>query len=284
MRSRSRNACLFSKAPIYGYFLLLSILLHPHFAVAQPRHYRGNPGGLEDQVRALVDAARKGDQAPFRALAIPDASSWFRQMLGEVPGAALAAKYEEGRAEFETVLPALIRQAAETRKDIQIRHDDELVRDPFFLALRAVMRQPDKVLAVVLNPRDDKSRFHLGYFVYLDGFFRYVGWLFVVTPNHENELFLARPGIKLQYPEILQKPRPRYPQAAKSAGIQGTVRLAANVTSSGKLKDVRVVSGHPFLVEAVTGVVSGWQFKPLAVEGKPIETPVLLEFTFTIQS
>jgi outer membrane biosynthesis protein TonB len=44
---------------------------------------------------------------------------------------------------------------------------------------------------------------------------------------------------------------PVYPELAKRNNIRGSARVELLITQDGRVKDVRVIGGHPILVEAV---------------------------------
>src|SRR5207253_2879396 len=70
---------------------------------------------------------------------------------------------------------------------------------------------------------------------------------------------------------LIKKVEPEYPEQAKQDHIQGLVELKALVGTDGTVKGIKVISGDPRLVDAVSKAVRGWWFKPYAPEGKPIE-------------
>jgi TonB family protein len=66
---------------------------------------------------------------------------------------------------------------------------------------------------------------------------------------------------------------PRYPTAAKQAGIQGTVLLELVVDERGEVVEVRVIEGLPMgLTEAAFDAATTWRFRPAEVEGRPVRT------------
>jgi protein TonB len=67
---------------------------------------------------------------------------------------------------------------------------------------------------------------------------------------------------------------PVYPKLARQARVQGTVVLEAIVTADGKVAEIKVISGHPLLVEAAINCVKLWEYEPTLLNGVP--TPVIL--------
>jgi TonB family protein len=74
--------------------------------------------------------------------------------------------------------------------------------------------------------------------------------------------------------------QPEYPEAARQAGIQGTVELRILVDKDGRVQDVRGISGEQVLVNAATEAVRKWRYRPLLLKAQPVPvvTTVRLEF------
>jgi protein TonB len=75
---------------------------------------------------------------------------------------------------------------------------------------------------------------------------------------------------------------PVYPLIAKSARIQGTVRLSASIAPNGTVKDLRVLSGNPLLVDAAQNAVKQWTYQPTYLNGKPVEVLTEIDVQFTL--
>lgn len=75
-------------------------------------------------------------------------------------------------------------------------------------------------------------------------------------------------------------PSPVYPALAKENKIQGSVVLGIMVGTDGKVKSVRVISGHPLLAPAAIEAVRKWKYKPYYVNHQPkqVETSVVVRF------
>jgi len=68
---------------------------------------------------------------------------------------------------------------------------------------------------------------------------------------------------------------PEYPDLAKKNNIKGTARVQLLVAFDGKVKDVKILGGHPVLVQAVVEAVSKWRYEPSAQE-----SIVIVKFDF----
>jgi TonB family protein len=52
----------------------------------------------------------------------------------------------------------------------------------------------------------------------------------------------------------------QYPEIARQFAISGTVKLEAVVAKNGSVKDVRVIGGHPLLLDAAKQSAKKWLF------------------------
>jgi periplasmic protein TonB len=82
---------------------------------------------------------------------------------------------------------------------------------------------------------------------------------------------------------LVNKVEPVYPPLARNARVQGQVVLTAIISKDGTIQDLRVVSGHPLLVQAALDAVRQWRYKPYLLNGEPVEveTTVTVNFTLT---
>ena len=86
-----------------------------------------------------------------------------------------------------------------------------------------------------------------------------------------------------ELPEVLDKTSPRYPKAAREAGIEGTVIVQALVGRDGLVKDVRVTKPIPGLSESAIDAVRKWRFKPAKSKGASIAVWVAVPVKFTLR-
>ena len=61
---------------------------------------------------------------------------------------------------------------------------------------------------------------------------------------------------------LIQQVQPAYPPLAKSARVQGTVEFNAIISKEGNIEDLKLVRGHPLLVNAAKEAVLQWKYKP----------------------
>jgi protein TonB len=84
----------------------------------------------------------------------------------------------------------------------------------------------------------------------------------------------VRVGGSVREPRPVRVVPPIYPALASKARVSGTVVLEATLTADGTVEEIRVVSGHPLLVEAAIAAVKQWQYEPTQLNGVPV--PVIL--------
>ena len=74
--------------------------------------------------------------------------------------------------------------------------------------------------------------------------------------------------------------RPEYPDAARQAGVQGTVVLNAVVNAEGAVTQVKTISGPELLAQTATDAVRWWRYEPYLVNGQPVpvETTITVNF------
>jgi protein TonB len=81
---------------------------------------------------------------------------------------------------------------------------------------------------------------------------------------------------------LIRKTVPAYPAIAKAAGISGTVRLAATISRSGTIENLRVTGGPAMLQQAALDAVKTWLYRPYLLGGQPVEVETTVDVIFTL--
>lgn len=81
---------------------------------------------------------------------------------------------------------------------------------------------------------------------------------------------------------LVQRVQPVYPEGAKIARVQGPVVISAVIDTSGRIGSLRLISGHPFLVEAAMLAVKQWRYRPYILNGQPIEVETQITVLFNL--
>jgi protein TonB len=82
---------------------------------------------------------------------------------------------------------------------------------------------------------------------------------------------------------LIEKRMPVYPAIAKAAGISGTVTLAAIISKTGTIENLRVISGPMMLQQAARDAVETWRYRPYLLDGQPVEVETTVSVIFTLQ-
>jgi TonB family protein len=91
------------------------------------------------------------------------------------------------------------------------------------------------------------------------------------------------PATFLGHPEPISSPDPPYPEQARNAGLDGTVRAILVIDENGTPRDVRVLKGLGSVIDGtVTDALRQWRFRPLLLNGRPANAGVTVEVTFQL--
>ena len=91
-----------------------------------------------------------------------------------------------------------------------------------------------------------------------------------------------RVGGYVQTAKLVKQPRPNYPALAKSARIQGVVKLHALISKEGTIENLTVISGHPLLVPAALEAVKQWVYQPTLLNEQPVGVETEIDVNFTL--
>lgn len=85
-------------------------------------------------------------------------------------------------------------------------------------------------------------------------------------------------------PEEIDRVIPRYPPAARRAGVQGPVVVRGIVRKDGRIDNVEVIQSLPHgLGEEARRAVSRWRFRPATYRGEPIDVYYTVTVNFRLQ-
>ena len=82
--------------------------------------------------------------------------------------------------------------------------------------------------------------------------------------------------------QVLHRVEPEYPQIARQMRLQGVVELTGVIGTDGRMREVRVLSGHPMLAQAALKAVSQWIYEPTTLNGVPVEVMGPITVTFRL--
>jgi protein TonB len=76
--------------------------------------------------------------------------------------------------------------------------------------------------------------------------------------------------------------RPKYPETAMKAGIEGDVDLDIVIGKTGKIEMLRVIRGSPLLAGAAADAVGQWRYEPILLNGKPVRIRTTVNVGFKL--
>jgi len=96
------------------------------------------------------------------------------------------------------------------------------------------------------------------------------------------DLPAIRVGAEVQQTNLLTKVTPAYPALAKQARVQGIVRFEAAIGRDGRVSNLRLISGPPLLAQAALQAVQQWVYRPVLLNGNPVDVVTTIDVNFTL--
>ncbi len=93
---------------------------------------------------------------------------------------------------------------------------------------------------------------------------------------------IVRMSGEMEATRLISQPPPDYPQVARNARVQGTVRLAAMIGTDGSVEELEVISGHALLIKSTMDAVSKWRYQPFQVNGAPAEVQTEIDVSYVL--
>lgn len=82
--------------------------------------------------------------------------------------------------------------------------------------------------------------------------------------------------------KAIERVVPVYPELPKRIRLQGEVSLEVIISPEGRVESVRVVNGHPMLVNSAREAARGWRFGPTLLNGVPVRVTGVITFVFKL--
>jgi len=92
----------------------------------------------------------------------------------------------------------------------------------------------------------------------------------------------VRVGGDVQQANLISQVKPKYPDLAKKARIQGAVVLEAVIGRGGNIVDLKVIKGHPLLVPEALEAVKQWRYRPTLLNREPVEVLTTITVNFSL--
>jgi len=87
---------------------------------------------------------------------------------------------------------------------------------------------------------------------------------------------------RMMHGNLVYQVEPVYPTLARAAHIHGPVQLQAIISTQGTIESLRVISGHPMLVQAAVNAVQQWRYRPYELNGEPVEVETQVTVNFVL--
>lgn len=110
-----------------------------------------------------------------------------------------------------------------------------------------------------------------------------VEYLLNSTARTARKIEIPRFTVVLDTPDaqLAKFIKPVYPPAAITAGIEGKVKVIADVNEAGEIVSTTAVDGHPLLRQAAVDTAKQLRFKPVEQNGAPVKVQRNIFFNFT---
>jgi TonB family protein len=258
-------------------------------ASAQVQAYPDTADGLHDLIQRLAAAIQKGDSEEVttltHSLIIPNFEEWLPQVFGAEIGAHMAQLYKESVPDFDAKFKESVEQMVKNgQTDISVTHFEgpELSEKDFYaVKLAKAMQNPVPIHAVKMNKPGETAWSIPGFFVFVQGNFRYIGWHAMGgVPNLLPKRI--RVGGNVQKAKMVHMVMPKYPYEAQAQKVQGTVVLHTVIDYDGSILDLQWVSGPPELKDAAVDAVKQWRYEPTLLNGEPVQVDTTISVVFTL--
>jgi TonB family protein len=281
--------------------------------------YADTIDGIKAQTQAVFELwgleYREADY--FKALhefAMPDPKAWLTQTFGAEKTAELLPAYQTGFEKFEGHMTRVSKFWAKSPTSYLIVEPSPLPNplnetNEAPLTKTLVPLRIENFRFMVKTGQEDPSDWVFS-FVYLDGRFRGVGgtypfwdenWLHARDAKaiERMEANSNEPGFegvavdspevgpprvfispKVQAQRLKERVEPIYPEAAKKAGVEGTVLFQAIIAADGTVKELTLEDGDPLLAKAAEDAVRKWRYDTTTHHGRlaEVDTAIAVEF------
>jgi TonB family protein len=92
-------------------------------------------------------------------------------------------------------------------------------------------------------------------------------------------------GGRVEAARLLKNQQPVYPPELQQQGIEGTVRLRAQISREGVLVNVHVLNDDevdPRMAQAAVDAVRQWRYQPSKLDGEPVEATTTIDIAFRL--
>jgi TonB family protein len=280
--------------------------------------YNDSTEGLRLFLTDALDAAKTGHNDKLaiilKDMELPDNAVWFFKAVGPVAtggGGGWAISYRINMRENQKAMRELFVKLTKQDGMFSARQVNGAPENSFESDMLDSMKQSwdasaglstDIFLATwrASNISSGSKGDPIGYFIYVDGKFRWdstisfvkvqdVGFSdaaqsqFQMVRQEPNRPFPAS-RVGAEFPKCIDCPDAKYSSEAINARITGTVVLQITVPPDGQAENIQIIKRLGYgLDEAAVEAVRNWTFEPaIGRDGAPVATTVPVQITFNL--
>jgi TonB family protein len=268
-------------------------------------HYPNTKDGLRLFLQAVLAATQENNLQKvselIRQTEIPNDHDWFFATYPADKAESWVGPYEKDLKANEESFRQRFAKFASSKGQISIRKvndEPEPGRGLEWGLLNSANKPLDYYFANWKTSTDEIHGVPIGYFVFIDGMFRWdsliafpkIALLKIASdskPREEKESPLSGPALKVggdvSPPILVYTTTAEYSDEARKAHVQGEVLLSIIVDIDGRPKSIAVIRplGHGLDEEAIRAVRQ-WRFKPSQKNGQPVPVQMNIQVNFNL--
>jgi hypothetical protein len=256
--------------------------------------YPDTAKGLEKLMKDMIKLQKEGNLAAFapyaKSLVLPGAVNWYKSVFGGDLGEQLAASTDRERSEIAI-------SAWDTLKNFRGQGLTGVKSELNFEDACGPVANQSDYPALLLRRRavplytvrfsDGQNEATLGFFTYLDGGFRYVGSLEKerpIPPVGTASPKVVRLPSDIMQSQLIHWEGPKFPTEAKAQHVEkGNVVLLIRVSKDGRPEVRDLASGPCVLAVPAIDAVRRWLYKPVLLNGQPVEVDTTVTVSFELR-
>lgn len=103
-----------------------------------------------------------------------------------------------------------------------------------------------------------------------------------IAPKENKPKEPVRVGGRVREPQLIKRVEPFYPELARQTHLQGQVVIDAILDENGNVVEMKVVSGHPLLLQSALNAVRQWKYRPTYLNDMPVPVQLIITVTFRL--
>ena len=104
----------------------------------------------------------------------------------------------------------------------------------------------------------------------------------IAPPKELKPKAPVRVGGRVREPQLIKRVEPRYPPLALATHLQGVVVIEAILDETGNVVEMKVISGHPLLIDSAVAAVKQWRYQPTYLNDQPVSVQLNITVTFRL--